>query len=143
MRETIYDKAVDIKTGEIDISGRESLRDGKSELAEYAETAADVAVRQAVLDDSYDVPDEAVPDGMNETPTHNGETYDSPEDFPEGTEITFIDTDSNARLTGEVRGTGTDRLIVAEDGETIPSKGVNEETLEQQILEIHSVPDEQ
>ena len=144
LKESIYDKAVAIKTGEVDIETRESLRDGKAEIEEYAETAADLAIRRAVLDKYYDVPEEAVPDGMNETPTY-GEgakqrEFDSLDDFADGMQITFIDTDTHEKVTGEIKRVGHQGLEIAEEGRQTANRSVREETLEEQILEIDDIP---
>lgn len=99
-REKIYEKAQQIRAGEIDLGVSDV-----SDHAEYAQDAADKAVRQAYVDPSYDLPDDQVPAELQFPPSgiESLDDFDDPDDRPDDFyEITFVNGDGDV-VVGEVK----------------------------------------
>lgn len=81
IREDIYDKAVKIKKGDLGVP----VDEGTDEY-EYVQNAVDKAIRAAVLDDYYVVPEDVKPDYLSSA--LNG--YESFDSFDEGMTVKYV-----------------------------------------------------
>ena len=112
--EKIYEKAQQIRAGEVDL-GVPDL----SDHAEYANDAADKAVRQAYVDPTYDLPDDQVPAELQFPPTgiESLDDFDDPDDRPDDFyEVTFVDGNGDV-VVGEVKDIRDGEEMVVENTE--------------------------
>jgi hypothetical protein len=91
-RKRIFDLAIEIRSGERDLPVDENTTH-----YEYAQEAADKAVRCACHSPSYDVPNSQTPDSCRSPP----DGYDSFEDFSVDDNVSAVDPDGNI-VDGEI-----------------------------------------
>lgn len=104
--ETVYEMAQDIRSGEVDL--------GRGEIPDYAEDAADMAVRVAYMDPEYDLPDNQVPAGLQFPPSgvESVDDLEDPNDVPdESYPVEFV-TDGGHVTTGDLTN-------ITDDGDVI------------------------
>jgi len=107
-RERIYDKAQQIRSGDVDLGVMDNSDHGR-----YAKAAADKATRAAYVDPAYDLPDDQTPAELQFPPSgiETVDDFEDPNDVPEDAyDIDFVAFD------GEVT-TGLVTDIVDKDGE--------------------------
>jgi hypothetical protein len=109
--ERIYELAQEIRSGERDLGVADY-----SEHADYANAAAEKAVKQAYLDPSYDLPEDQVPAELQFPPDGVYELDDlrDPNDIPdEAYGVEFVDDDADTK-EGELLDIAEDGTIVVE-----------------------------